>query len=61
MTDPAPDPSEPPRRYKWPWFFWGFVLLGFILTIIWMTIEVRRVERESNYNAPVPTSTPAAH
>ena len=58
MNEPGTESNEPPRRYIWPWFFWGFVLLGFILAIIWMTAEVKRLERERDYSAPIPSSTP---
>ena len=61
MTDSGPEPSEPPRRYRWPWIFWGFVLLGLLLAVIWMTVEVKRLERERDYNAPLPASTTPAH
>lgn len=61
MTDSSPDPTEPPRRYLWPWFFWGFVLLGFLLAVIWLTPEIKRLERERDYNAPIPTSSTPAH
>jgi hypothetical protein len=47
------EPNENPRRYKWPWFALGLVLLGIVLAIVWMIFAVQKVERERNFNAPV--------
>ena len=51
--------EEPPRRYRWPWYALAFVLIGIISTVIWMTVYVKKLEREHDYNAPLPTSQPA--
>jgi hypothetical protein len=56
MNEPNPQPEEPPRRYTWPWFFWGAVVLFVLLAVIWMTVEVKKLERERDYNAPLPAS-----
>jgi hypothetical protein len=42
-------------RYKWP----RYVLAGFLVflaaTIVWMIIEVRKVQSERDFSAPVQT------
>ncbi|HWD94156.1 MAG TPA: TMEM128 family protein [Verrucomicrobiae bacterium] len=47
--------SDPPPRYTWPWFVLGFVVLGFVLAILWMTALVRRTRQQREYEAwPAP-------
>jgi hypothetical protein len=46
------EPNGNPRRYRWPWFVLAAVLLAAALAVLWMTFEVRKVERERNPNAP---------
>lgn len=53
------EPNENPRRYKWPWFVLAAVVLGIVLAVLWMRVAVNKVERERDYNAPLPTSAPA--
>lgn len=53
------EPNENPRHYKWPWVVGAAVVLGIILAIVWVSIEVKNVERERDMNAPLPSSTPA--
>jgi hypothetical protein len=48
------EPKENPRRYKWPWFVLAAVLLFVVLTVVWVSVAVQKVERERNFNAPVP-------
>ena len=52
MTE-SPEPSP---RYRWPWFAAGFVVLGIVLAVVWMSFAVKKVERERDYNAPLPSS-----
>jgi hypothetical protein len=42
--------AEPPRRYVWPWFVLGGVILGIVLAVFWMSVLVHRVreQRESD-------------
>lgn len=54
MTN-EPDDKMPKRHYKWPWIFWGMIVLGIILAIIWMSFAVQKVERERGVNTPVQT------
>ena len=55
------EPDEKPRNYKWPWAVAVAVIVGIILAVIWVAIAARKVERERDYNAPLPggASTPA--
>jgi hypothetical protein len=50
-----PDEIPPKQNYKWPWFVAAAVILFFVLAIVWMTIAVKREERERNFSAPIPT------
>jgi hypothetical protein len=52
------EPKENPRRYQWPWFVGAAVVLAIALAIVWMSIAVKKVERERNFNAPLPSSGP---
>jgi len=51
--------KPPPRRYKWPWLVLAAFLLGVALAILWMRFEILKVERERDFNAPLPGN--AAH
>ena len=53
------EPEEPPRHYRWPWIALGFVLVFIVLAVVWMTVDVKKLEHERDYNAPLPTSQPA--
>jgi hypothetical protein len=48
------DDDNNPRRYKWPWFVAAAVLLGIVLAVVWVSFAVKKVERERNFNPPVP-------
>jgi hypothetical protein len=49
-------PLDPPRvKYRWPWFLLGAVLLAIALAIVWVGWEVRHVEQETNFSAPLPS------
>jgi bacteriorhodopsin len=45
--------NQNPRRYKWPWFVLAAVLVFVVLTIVWVSFAVKKVERERNFRAPV--------
>jgi hypothetical protein len=49
-----PNVISPPPRYKWPWFVLAAVLLFVALAILWMSLEVRKVEQERDVTAPLP-------
>ena len=46
--------------HRWPWLVLAAFLLGVALAILWIRFEVLKVERERNFNAPLPSS-PARH
>jgi hypothetical protein len=48
-----------PRRYRWPWLVAAAVALGLVLAVIWVAFAVKTVERERDYNAPLPAGAPA--
>ena len=48
------EPKENPRRYKRPWFVLAAVLLFVVLTVVWVSFAVKKVEQERNVSAPVP-------
>ena len=50
--------NENPRHYKWPWMVAGAVLLGIILAVIWVSVAVKKVERERDVNGPLPSTAP---
>jgi hypothetical protein len=50
------EPNEKPRRYRWPWLVLAAFLLGVALAVLWLSFEVRKVERERNLNTPPPAS-----
>src|SRR5258706_6830203 len=45
---------EPKRRYTWPWFVLGAVVLAIVLAVAWMSKEVERTRRIRDANAPPP-------
>ena len=47
------DDNQNPRRYKWPWFALAAVVLAVTLAVVWVSIAVKKVERERNFRAPV--------
>lgn len=64
LMSPSPQP-EPRRKYSWPWFALGGVLLGILLAVLWMSREIERTRRlregsrfpasSPSTNAPAPT------
>jgi len=48
--DPERGISSPRPRYRWPWFVLAAVLLGILLSVLWMSVAIRRTreQRESN-------------
>jgi len=41
-------------RHRWPRFALAAVLLFVVLTIVWVSFAVEKVERERNFSTPVP-------
>ena len=53
MDDPSETTvTEPPRRYRWPWFVLAAAVLGVVLAVLWMSREVERMRRIRELNAP---------
>src|SRR5262245_7497021 len=44
--------STPPRKYKWPWFILGGLLLAIALAALWMSREVARMRLIRELNSP---------
>jgi flagellar biosynthesis/type III secretory pathway M-ring protein FliF/YscJ len=49
--------TEQPRRYTWPKYVLGGVVLWIVLVIIWMSVLVRRTREQRDYT-PWPQTTP---
>jgi len=56
MNKPAENLPKP--NYKWPWLALAAVLLAIVLAIVWMTFAVRKIKRERDFSAPLPSSAP---
>src|SRR6266850_2805385 len=53
-----PDPDEKVRRYRWPWFLLVAVILGIVLTIVWVLGAIRNVRRIRDSNRGQSTLEP---
>jgi bacteriorhodopsin len=49
-----PDEIPPKPNYKWPWFVLAAVLLFVVLAVVFVGFKARQIERERNFNAPLP-------
>ena len=58
MVMQKPSGNSPKRNYKWPWLVGAAVVLAIALAIVWMDIAVKKVERERDVNAPLPSTAP---
>lgn len=56
MSEPGDHLPKP--KYRWPWFAAAAVVLAIVLAVVWMTFAVKKVERESDFSAPLPSSAP---
>ena len=56
MQKPSGDAAK--QNYLWPWMVGAAVVLGIALAIVWMSFAVKKVERERDFNAPLPNSAP---
>jgi len=53
MGDTETNPNaEAPRRYTWPWWVLGAVLLAIVLAVLWMSQEIARTRCIRDLNAP---------
>lgn len=48
-----------PRRYRWPWLVAAAAALAIVLAVIWLAFAVKAVERERDFNAPLPPGAPS--
>ena len=53
-----PDKNLPERKYRWPWFFWASVFLFIALAVLWVGLAVKKIERQRDLNAPLPSTAP---
>jgi F0F1-type ATP synthase assembly protein I len=54
----APENNSPRPNYKWPWFVLAFVILGFALAVLWMTLAAKKIEQQRDFT-PLPATAPA--
>lgn len=54
MNEPNEIPPAP--NYKWPWFVLAAVLLFIVLAVAFVSFKARQIERERDFNAPLPGS-----
>ena len=54
------EPVQPARRHIWPWFLVAALLLGAVLTFLWVSAEVRRTKDRRQYYIPSTESNAAA-
>jgi|GEM_PF-724111 len=48
--------ANQPRRYTWPWFLLGAVVLAIVLAIFWMSVLVHRIREQREYTPwPAPS------
>jgi hypothetical protein len=58
MPAQLPNSSEAARRYRWPWFLLGAILLAIVLAVLWLSREIERTRRLRDWNSPAsPQST----
>lgn len=50
--------NAPKQKYRWPWFVGAAIVLGIALAVMWVSIAVKKIERERDVNAPLPNSAP---
>jgi bacteriorhodopsin len=50
--------DETKRNYKWPWFFWGAVILFIALAVLWVAFAAKKISDERDVNAPLPSTAP---
>ena len=58
-----PQHSAPRRRYRWPWLLLAALIIGILLTVLWVLGAVRRVKqiRESTGQAALMPAPNPAH
>ncbi|TAL05287.1 MAG: hypothetical protein EPO07_03760 [Verrucomicrobia bacterium] len=51
-------PNNPPRPHRWPWLALAFVLLGVLFAVLWIALEVRRLQWQKSVALPESSSAP---
>jgi len=54
-----PGDNLPKQNYKWPWLVLAAVVLFVVLAVAWVGYAAHRENRERDFSAPLPSSTPA--
>lgn len=54
----APEENLPARKYRWPWFFWGAVILFIALAAIWVGVAAVQIHGERDFTTPLPGTAP---
>lgn len=49
--------DEPQRKYKWPWFFWGAVILFILLAVLAVGFAAKKISSERDFT-PLPGTSP---
>jgi hypothetical protein len=52
------EPTTPPPRYRWPYFALAGVVLFIALGIFWVALAAKKIERQRDFSAPLPSSKP---
>jgi hypothetical protein len=54
VAEPDPEQGHKPaqRHYRWPLFVIAGIILGILLAILWLSFEIRRLERIRQLNSP---------
>ena len=50
--------DEPKQNYKWPWFFWGAVVLFITIAVVAVWFHAQKISRERDFTAPLPSTAP---
>jgi bacteriorhodopsin len=53
-----PEENLAPRKYRWPWFFWGAVVLFIVLAVFTVGFAAHRIATERDPNTPLPGTAP---
>lgn len=50
--------DEPPRKYKWPWFFWGAAALFILIAVLAVGFAAMKISSQRDFNTPLPGTAP---
>jgi nitrate reductase NapE component len=54
-----PGDNLPKQNYQWPWFVLAAVVLFVMLAVVFVGFKARQIKQESDFDVPLPASTPA--